>query len=258
MPMFTRAIVRTPGKNYAQGLTSSNLGPPSYQLALAQHKAYCCALEAQGLQLTALPPNLRYPDGTFVEDVAVIFDGYAVLTRPGAPSRQGEIDLITPVIQNTFGQVERIEAPGTLEGGDICQAGDLTFIGISARTNPDGARKLASILAKHGRKSSLVDIREIPGLLHLKSALAYLGDRRIAVTHQLAGLQGFAEYEQVLVEGEEGYAANCINVNNAVILPAGFPQFQDKLEHLGYKTISLQVSEFQKMDGGLSCLSLRF
>src|SRR5437660_11077182 len=122
--MFTRAIVRPPAPNYAEGLTTAGLGPPDYELALKQHRAYCAALERCGLTLIRLEPDPKYPDSTFVEDVAILTDACAILTRPGAPSRTGEVNRMRQTLPEFFSKVFEIEAPGTLDGGDVCQAGN--------------------------------------------------------------------------------------------------------------------------------------
>jgi dimethylargininase len=276
--VFTKAIVRPPSRNFAAGLTTARRGAADYQLALAQHGAYCAALEQCGLQLIRLEADERYPDSCFVEDAAVIaesfadYAGYAdsrsddpraarkqaILTRPGAPSRQGEIASMRSELARLFPSPCEIRSPATVEGGDICEAGMHFFIGISERTNEEGARQLAEILTKHGCTSSLVDIRGVKGLLHLKSGLAYLGNKTLAVAEALAKHEGFRVYDLIHVDPSEDYAANCIEVNGRVFIAAGHPRFAAKLRDLGYETIALEMSEFQKMDGGLSCLSLRW
>jgi len=255
---FTRAIVRQPGKNFASGLTTSGLGLPTLEKTLAQHAAYCHALEQCGLELRRLEPDENFPDGTFVEDTAVLTAECAVLTRPGAASRQGESGLMLPVLESFYEQIYTITAPGSLEGGDICQADRRFLIGVSERTNPEGACQLAGFLKRHGYTSSIIDTRVIPGLLHLKSGIAYLGDGNLAVIPALADHPDLQAYKKILVHDEEGYAANCVRVNDNVLTAAGFPRFHECLLQRGYRVLALEVSEFQKMDGGLSCLSLRF
>ena len=262
---LTRALVRRPGRNLVSGLTSANLGAPDYGLALEQHEAYCAALEACGLTLTHLPPDERFPDSTFVEDTAVIIpplsatgDFDAVLTRPGAETRTAEVVCVEPILSQLFGQMPAITEPGTVDGGDICHAGDHVFIGISHRTNEVGGVQLAEFLKSFGYTSSFIDIRNIENILHLKSGIAYLGHGRLAVWNAFAQLAGFSGYELVPVRSGEAYAANCLPINDTVLVAAGFPQFENTLKSLGYQTRALQMSEFQKLDGGLSCLSLRW
>ncbi len=255
---FTRAITRPPGRTFADGLTTAGLGPPDLPAALAQHAAYLAALEACGLEVTLLPPDDRFPDSTFVEDTAVLARGLAVLCRPGAPSRAGEVEAIRPALVVFFPSLAAIEAPGTVDGGDICETGDHVFIGVSDRTNEEGARQLASLLSTLGLGSSLVDIRGIPGLLHLKSGIAWLGGRTLALIDALATRPEFAGWTPLHVSPEEDYAANAVLVNGRILVARGFPFFEASVRALGLPVVPLDMSEFRKLDGGLSCLSLRF
>jgi dimethylargininase len=210
------------------------------------------------LRVITLPPDEDYADSTFVEDTAVLTDHFAVLTRPGAPSRAGETASMRRALAEFFPHLDSIEAPGTVDGGDVCEAGKHFFIGISERTNEAGARQLTALLAPFGYTGVSVDIRSERSLLHLKSGLAYLGDNRLVVTDALAGRAEFAGYDLVVVNEAEAYAANCVRLNDFVLIAAGYPVFAAKLQGLGYQTIALEMTEFEKMDGGLSCLSLRF
>jgi dimethylargininase len=262
--MFTKAIVRPPAPNFADGLTTAGLGSPQYRGAVEQHAVYCAALERCGLTVTRLESDPNYPDSTFVEDTAILPERFsdaskpfAIITRPGADSRRGEVDSIRSVVADFYSEIFTIQPPGTLDGGDICQARNHFFIGLSDRTNEAAADQLAGLLAPLGYSSSLVNIRQIDGLLHLKSGLAYLGNNRLVVAEAL-GDSVFQDYELICVDTKETYAANCIRVNDFVLLAAGYPTFETTVRELGYETISLEMSEFQKMDGGLSCLSLRF
>jgi dimethylargininase len=256
---FTKAIVRPPAPNFAEGLTTVSLGAPEYELALAQYERYCAALEGIGLTLIRLPADPTHPDSTFVEDTAVLTARAAILCRPGAPSRQGEVASIRDVLAGHYKELHAIEAPGTVDGGDVCEAGEnFVFIGISARTNEEGARQLAEILARAGISSAFVDIREVPGILHLKSGVAYIGDEWLVIIDALAAHPAFQAYNQVRITTGEEYAANCIHVNDHILVAAGYPELQGTLQGLGRRVIPLEMSELRKMDGGLSCLSLRF
>ena len=260
--MFSKAIVRLPAANFADGLTTVDLGRPSFDLVLEQHQRYCDALESCGLSLTHLPADADYPDSTFVEDVAILTEHAAILTRPGAASRAGEVRSMQAPLTQFYSELAEITAPGTLDGGDICEAGSHFIIGISLRTNHEGALQLGSWLEQHGYTWSTIDVREVAGILHLKSGIAYLGDglddKRMIVIDSLADEAALRPFELVRVSPSEEYAANCVRVNQHVIMPAGFPLLQASLSALGYAIIALDMSEFQKMDGGLSCLSLRF
>src|SRR5262245_1835149 len=185
-PSLTAAIVRPPSANFACGLTTVDLGPPDLGFTLKQHAAYCEALQKCGLKLTRLPADPDYPDSTFVEDTAVLTSRCAVITRPGAMSRRGEVVRIREVLGSLFAKVHAIHEPGTVDGGDICETGNHFIIKISQRTNEEGVRQLAAILAQYDYTTSFVDVREIPGLLHLKSGVAYLGHNRLVVIESLA------------------------------------------------------------------------
>src|SRR5271170_6425187 len=136
--MFTEAIVRIPGTNFDQGLTTVQLGVPRFELVLRQHTEYCAALRGCGLNVTTLEADLDHPDSTFVEDTAVLTARSAVLTRPGARSREREVATMRPALLRFFPAMVELEAPGTLDGGDICEADDRFFLGLSHRTNEEG------------------------------------------------------------------------------------------------------------------------
>jgi dimethylargininase len=256
---FSRAIVCAPAATFVDGLTSSGaLGRADVRKALGQHREYCRALVECGLQITALPPDARYPDGTFVEDTAVLAERVAIVTRPGAESRAGEVSAVAAALRAFTSQLEKIEAPGTLDGGDVCQVGEHFMIGISGRTNAAGAAQLTRILMRHGYTASTVDIRHSAALLHLKSGLTYLGDKRFVTAPSFPQFEAFEGHTRLEVDAAETYAANCIRVNDVVIAPVGYPRITSRLRGLGYAVRLLDMSEFQKMDGGLSCLSIRF
>jgi dimethylargininase len=254
--LFKHAIVRIPGENFAQGLTTVQLGAPVYDQVLQQHARYCDALRVCGLALTTLGMDSDHPDSTFVEDTAVLTAHSAILTQPGARSREGEVAAIRQAISRFFPSTLEIEAPGTLDGGDICEAESHFFLGLSQRTNEEGIRQLAGHLAREGYTSSVIDVRGINSILHLKSGVSYIGNNTLVVMDEMAPL--FAGYELIRVGAEESYAANCIRVNERVLVAAGYPRLTAELSARGFHPLELDMSEFRKMDGGLSCLSLRF
>ena len=258
MSFFTKAIVRPPARNFADGLTSVDLGNADYERASQQHRTYCEALQSCGLSLTELEPAEQYPDSTFVEDTALITARGAILTRPGAPSRAGEVDSIETVLRRFFQDLRRIEEPGTLDAGDVCEAGNHFFIGVSHRTNESGAQQLADFLTEFDYSTSLIDIRGTSNILHLKSGIAFLRNGYLVSIDELSQREEFRKYEIIRTPPGEEYAANCLLVNDRVLVAAGYDLFAQRLSDLGFKTIALEMSEFQKMDGGLSCLSLRF
>jgi dimethylargininase len=255
---ITQALLRLPGENFAQGLTQSGEGAPDPALALVQHQHYRAALEAQGVALTVLPADPRHPDGCFVEDTALVTERGAILTRPGAPSRRGEIDAIEAALKPAFPDLLRIDAPGTVDAGDVCEADGHFLIGLSARTNEAGAAQLAGLLGDLGYRSDLIDIRAHPALLHLKSGIAYLGEGRLLAARDLPRHPALAAYERIDVPPAETYAANALRVNDRVLVAAGYPRTRAAIESLGFETVALEMSEFRKLDGGLSCLSLRW
>jgi dimethylargininase len=259
---FTRAIVRIPGSNFADGLTTVDLGSPHFDEVLHQHTRYCDALRECGLSLTIVDPDLRYPDSTFVEDAAILTPNAAIFTRPGASSREGEVAAIRPVVERFYSRTFSIDAPGTVDGGDICEAEDHFFIGISHRTNEAGAHQLAAHLNTLGYTASTIDIRAVTTILHLKSGISYIGDNTLVVMEEMAENprfnSEFVRFNLLRVSPTESYAANCVRVNDRVLVPEGFPQLHSELIARGFSPLVLNMSEFQKMDGGLSCLSLRF
>lgn len=263
--MFTHALLRLPGENFSEGLTQAGEGAPDLDLALEQHRRYCEALADCGLSLTVLPADPRHPDGCFVEDTALVTDRGAILTRPGAPSRRGETDLIAAALGGLFPAIARIHAPGTVDAGDICEADGHFLIGLSARTNPAGAEQLAAHLRNFGYRSDIVDIRHIRELLHLKTGISYLGtgisylgEGRMLATRDVPQVAALAAYEIIEVPDAERYAANALRVNDRVLVAAGYPQTRAAIESLGFEVVALDMSEFRKLDGGLSCLSLRW
>lgn len=253
--MFSRAIVRRPGKSLVNGITTAGLGQPDYELALKQHDAYIAALKSCGLKVTVMPAEEAYPDGMFVEDVALVMPRCAIVTRPGADSRKGETTSMAIQLQPFFDNIETIEAPGTVDAGDIMMVGEHFFIGLSERTNEAGATQMIAHLRKHGYDGSTVRISEG---LHFKSSVSYLENNNIVVTGELCSKSELAHFSPITISTENAYSANSVWVNDKVLVPSGFPATSEKIKAAGYGTIELDVSEFQKLDGGLSCLSLRF
>lgn len=255
---LTHAIVRPPAASFASGITSSGLGPPDLARALEQHDAYCRTLGRLGLSLVSLPPDPRFPDSTFVEDAAIVTSRGAILTRPGAPSRAGEVAAVGAALDRWFPELDRITPPGTMDGGDVCEAGEHFFIGLSQRTNEAGAAQLSAWLAGRDFGSSVIDIREMPGMLHLKTGLSWLGGQGLIAWREVAGHEALRGWDVVEVPGGEEYAGNCIRVNDTVLVAQGLPQTATLLRGLGHNVAELEMSEYRKMDGGLSCLSVRW
>lgn len=253
--MFTKAIVRIPGKSMVSGISSANLGIPNYELALKQHSAYIDALKSCGLEVIVLPPDENYPDSTFVEDVALLTNKCAIITNPGAKSRKGEVVNIRDIIKKYYSNIEQVKNPGTVEAGDIMMVGSHFFIGLSERTNEDGAKQMISILEKYGKTGSLVNLEKV---LHLKTGLAYLENNNLVACGEFLTKNVFKKFNIIEIDESESYSANCIWVNNKVIIPSGYPNAKERILDAGYTIVELDMSEFKKLDGGLSCLSLRF
>jgi len=253
--MSTQAIARKPGVNFAQGLTTTfSAKPPQYELLLKQHETYIEALKSCGLEVTLLDPLPDFPDAYFVEDTAVVTPDIAVITNPGAAARQGEAESMVSVLAE-FRKIERILPPGTVDGGDVLQVGNHFFIGLSQRTNKEGAEQLGRILESFGNTWASV---EVGAGLHFKSSVNYVGKNALLVTPDFAEYDQLSSYDKIVVAKAEAYAANTLLVNGHLLTPAGFPGTRKQLEILGFKIIELETSEVSKMDGGLTCMSIRF
>jgi len=253
--MYRRAIVRTPGESMIHGLSTSDLGIPDYKKALIQHENYIEALKECRLEVKVLEPDEQFPDSTFIEDVALLTNHCAIITNPGAPSRKGETTSIKDLLKGFYGNIEEVLPPGTVEGGDIMMVGSHFYIGISERTNENGADQVIRFLEEYGFTGSKIRLEKT---LHLKTGVAYLEDNTIVACGEFLVKEEFLNFNILEIPEEESYAANCIWVNDKVILPKGYPITRETIKNAGYPFIEVDVSEFQKLDGGLSCLSLRF
>lgn len=254
MQRFEQAIVRKPGPDFAQGLTTAKLGAPNYARLLEQHAAYQKALEGLGVHCTTLEPLPGAPDAYFVEDAAIVTPELAVITRPGAPNRRGETATIEKALAD-LKPIAHIAAPGTVDGGDIMFADNRCYIGLSERTNKAGADQLAGHLQQAGTDSTQINV---PSGLHFKSSVNYIENGRMLLTRDFADEPAFSGFEHILLDRKESYAANTLWINGTLLMPAGYPEIQTRLRNLDYPIITLDMSEPAKMDGGLSCLSLRF
>ncbi len=253
--MFKQAIVRKPCKNFQFGISSSNLGEPDFQRALHQHSKYVEALLKCNLSVIELIEDDRYPDSTFVEDTAVVDKKFAVITNLGAESRKGEEIEISEKLNGFYENIEFIKAPGTLEGGDVMKVEDHYYIGLSDRTNNEGANQLTKILKSFGYSSSKVLLKKV---LHLKTGISYLGDSILLVSGEFKDHPDFKKYKLIKVLNSEAYATNSLRINEYVLIPKGYPNLKKQIQNYNFKILELEMSEFEKMDGGLSCLSLRF
>lgn len=256
--MFKHTIVRTPCSKVCDGITSApELGQPVYELALRQHEEYIEALRSTGADVLVLPPLEEYPDSCFVEDVAVLSEKCALITNPGAGSRNGETEYIIDAIKEFYadGQIGRITEPGTLEGGDVMKVGDTFYVGVSARTNREGIKQFADFFGSYGYTVKAVPLEKV---LHLKTGVNYIENNIMLVSGEFIEKPEFSGYGKIIVPEEEAYGANCIWMNGTVIVPLGYEAVKKAVEDAGYPVITVDTSEFRKIDGGLSCLSLRF
>ena len=256
--MFKNVIVKRPCSKITDGITSSpELGTPNYELALKQHDTYIEALKSCGVEVTVLEADENFPDSCFVEDTAVLTRKCAIITNPGAETRNKEVEAMIPVIKKFYSEdcIEYIKAPGTLEGGDVMMVGDHFYVGRSARTNEEGIRQFIEILEKYGLTGSEVELTEV---LHLKTGVNYIENNNMLVSGEFINKPDFEKYNKYIIPAEEAYAANCIWVNDKVIVPANFPAVEKIVREAGYEVILVDTSEYRKIDGGLSCLSLRF
>lgn len=255
--MFKQAIVRTPSPSMINGLSSAvEPQQPDYDKALKQHQHYINALKDAGLEVHILPALEAFPDACFIEDQALLTEKVAILTRPGAPSRRDEVPLLKATINEFYREHQRvITEPGTLEAGDVMRVGNHFFIGLSERTNSEGANQLIHYLNEFDYSASMISLKEV---LHLKTGVSALDDKHLLVTGEFINHPEFSSFKQLIIEEDEAYAANCIRVNNKVLIPDGYPKTERLLQDHGFDTLRVDTSEFRKLDGGLSCLSLRF
>lgn len=244
-----RALCRAVPSSFAHALSAAPPDPPiDVALARAQHAAYVAALGALGVAVTVLPADEALPDCTFVEDTAVVAGGTALVTRPGAPSRRAEVTAVAAALAGL--DVHVMEAPATLDGGDVLRAGRTFFVGLSARTNRAGADRLAAAFPDH----RVIALEVPPSVLHLKSACSPLGDEAILLAEGSLDPHLFRGVD--IVSTPEAHAANAVAVGNGVVVAAGAPGTRALLERRGLRVIEVDTGEMRKADGALTCLSI--
>ena len=249
------ALTREPARALdACELTYREREPIDAAVAAAQHRGYRAALEACGARVVTLPAVDELPDSVFVEDTAIVLDEVAVLTRPGVESRRGEVDLIEPEVAR-LRSVVRVEPPATLEGGDVLRLGRTLHVGLSPRTNAEGANALRRLAAPHGYEVVTV---EPHGCLHLKTGCSGLDEETVLVNPDWVDAAVFRNREVVPVDAAEPWAANVLRVAGTVCLSAAFPRTAEMLARRGYDVRAVEVSEFAKAEGGMTCMSLLF
>lgn len=253
---FTHAITRKPGRSITGGLRAVDTGAPDLEVMLSHHAAYIAALKSTGAIVVELDAAEDFPDSVFVEDTALCLPEGAIVMRPGAASRLGEAAEMAPHLRALYGQVLEIKGPGFIEGGDILVTEREILIGRSARTDAAGIAELTKLVAPWGHK-----VREVftpPGVLHFKTDCSLLDGDTILSTKRLAASGCFDSYRVIHTAAGEEAAANSIRFNDIVIMPAGFPGTRDAILAAGFTVQEIGNSECAKLDGGMSCLSLRF
>lgn len=222
--------------------------------AVAQHEAYRRALEGLGCEVVVLPAEADMPDAVFVEDVALVFDEVAVMTRPGADSRRGEGASVSPVLA-AFRPLLSIEAPGTLDGGDVLRIDRSVYVGRGARTNAAGIDQLRALLAQFGYSVQALPTHDC---LHLKSAVTQVAEDTLLVNPAWIDVAAFAAHRLIAVDPAEAHAANALRVGGGVVHPACFPRTRQRLVDAGIAVTAVDISELQKAEGATTCCSLVF
>ncbi len=249
------ALTRDPGRDLVGfELVHRSRSRVDPDRAIEQHLSYREALASLGAEVELLPSLPGHPDAVFVEDTALVLDELAVVTRPGAASRRGETETVAEALA-PHRPLARIAAPATVDGGDVLRFGRTIFVGRSQRSNPEGHEALAAVAAPHGYRVTSVDLH---GCLHLKSAVCDLGGERILANRAWIDEVAFAGFELVDVDPGESHAANVLPVGAGVLVLASAPRTAEKLSRLGVDVHAVDVSEFEKMEASLTCLSLVF
>jgi dimethylargininase len=252
---FSHAILRRPGRSVIDGLRAHDGPGPVYEHVAAEHQAYARALEQAGVSVEILDSLEEFPDSMFVEDPALAFGNGAILLKPGAMSRAGESERLLPVLEERFPIIMRIEH-GHADGGDVLVTPEVVVIGLSARTDEIGAHSLAGFLRQLGHKAKIVAPPR--GALHLKTIATLIDEETILTTAegQASGL--FDRFRQIVVDPGEEAAANALRVNETLLLSASAPRIAERLDRAGYALALLDTTHINRIDAGLSCMSLRW
>lgn len=247
------ALVHAPSPKLAAGQRMHVAPEPiDFHLALAQHRAYAKALENCGLRVRVVPASRDEPDGAFLEDTAVILDEVAIICSMGTEARRREPQAIEPILRE-YRQIERIELPVTIEGGDVLRVGRKLLVGLSSRTSAAGVSALAGLVSRFGYQVTAVPVHDC---LHLKTACTALPDGRLLVNPAWIDVPALAGHDLVETPTDEPWAANTLPIGQRVILPAAHPQTAELIHRLGFEPLPVELSEFAKAEGGVTCLSL--
>ena len=235
-------------------LTHVKRVPIDLERARAQHRDYEQALVEAGCRVERLPAGPEMPDAVFVEDTAVVLDEVAVMTRPGAATRRGEIESIATVL-SAYKRLVRIQPPGTLDGGDVLRVGRTLYVGLSSRTNREGVSQLETLV--NTWRYEVIPV-EVNGCLHLKSAVTQVAEHILLINPRFVRAECFAALEMIAVAPAEPDAGNALWIGAAVIYPAHYPETRERLERAGVRVVPVPSSELAKAEGGVTCCSLLF
>jgi dimethylargininase len=252
---FSHAILRRPGRSVVDGLRSHDGPGPVYECILAEHEAYANALRDAGLAVDILGPLEDFPDSVFVEDPALVFSEGAILLNPGTATRNGEGKHLLAALDHHFANVVRLDR-GFADGGDVMVTPQQIMIGLSNRTDPTGARCLAEMLQALGYAAQVVQPPE--GALHLKTIASLIDEETMLTTKEGEASGLFARFRQIVVAPGEEPAANALRVNNTLLLSATYPRIAEALDRSGYTLALLDTTHINRIDAGLSCMSLRW
>ncbi len=252
---FSDALCRLPAASIIDGLRAVDTGQPDLKVFAGHHADYVAALRSTGADVRILPANDAFPDSVFIEDAALCLQEGAIVTRPGAPSRLGEAADLAPVLADYYENIHHIEAPGFLEGGDVLVCEEEILVGQSARTDSAGIASLQRQVADWGY--TVREVETPPGVLHFKTDCSLMDEETILSTGRLSASGCFNGYRVLHTAPGEDAAANAVRFNDVVLLAEGYPATAERLDKEGYHLAILDISEAAKLDGGLSCLSLR-
>lgn len=253
--IYKYAIVRNVAKTYDKCVRVTDpIEKIDVGLAQEQHQAYCRVLKGLGLKLIRIEADERFPDCCFVEDPAIVIGDTAIISRMGVKSRKGEEIAVRQTMFN-YKKIRWITPPGTIEGGDVLKIGRKIYIGLSERTNQSAIKKVKAIVSGYGYE--VIPVR-VKGMIHLKTGCTYLGNNYITMVKGQLDEKSFAGYKKIIIPKEESYSANCLTINGKILIPKGYPATKKRIEKLGFKTVELEMSEFRKGGGSLTCLSVLY
>ena len=255
MPGTPVALIRTIPDSFDRALTSGPAAKIDVGLARAQHEGYVSHLEASGCQIVTIAPDPLHPDCVFIEDTAIVIADTAVVTRPGAPSRRGEVGPVAGTLSRWF-RLLHIEPPGTLDGGDVIVTSDRVLIGRSSRTNADGVAQLRRIVSEAGLEA--IEVRVDEGL-HLKSAVLPLDPETAVVTRGAVEESTLTGYRLIYEDASERLRFSALPLSNGeVLVTSSAPRTVTDIVSQGYQVVPIDISQIQAVDGGLTCMSLLF